>query len=259
MPIDKPTKTYAIQNDRLDFFDADGLPLAGTALYDKAIAEAGNRILLAFSAGKDSLAAWLALLEDGRFDIVPYYLDWIPGGWSWSHEMLAYYESYFGCKIYRMPHPYLYEQIDRAAFQPPDRVQRINTLNLPTFAFADIDNLVAKAAGLSAPFVAIGMRAADNLERRRMILQQGSLGIKRRRYFYPVWDWKIQDVIDIIMRHNVKISPEYAIWGRTPVSFNYDYMAPLRDNFPDDWEKLRQWFPMIDLQCYRYEVLNNGN
>ena len=259
MPIAKPTKTYAIQNDRLDFFDADGLPLAGTALYDKAIAEAGNRILLAFSAGKDSLAAWLALLEDGRFDIVPYYLDWIPGGWSWSHEMLAYYESYFGCKIYRMPHPYLYEQIDRAAFQPPDRVQRINTLDLPTFTFADVDNLVAKAAGLSAPFVAIGMRAADNLERRRMILQQGSLGIKRRRYFYPVWDWKIQDVIDIIMRHNVKISPEYAIWGRTPVSFNYDYMAPLRDNFPDDWEKLRQWFPMIDLQCYRYEVLNNGN
>jgi hypothetical protein len=259
MPIAKPTKTYAIQNDRLDFFDADGLPLAGTALYDKAIAEAGNRILLAFSAGKDSLAAWLALLEDGRFDIVPYYLDWIPGGWSWSHEMLAYYESYFGCKIYRMPHPYLYEQIDRAAFQPPDRVQRINTLDLPTFTFADVDNLVAKAAGLSAPFVAIGMRAADNLERRRMILQQGSLGIKRRRYFYPVWDWKIQDVIDIIMRHNVKISPEYAIWGRTPVSFNYDYMAPLRDNFSDDWEKLRQWFPMIDLQCYRYEVLNNGN
>ena len=138
-------------------------------------------------------------------------------------------------------------------------MQRINTLDLPTFTFADVDSIVAKAAGIDAPFVAIGMRAADNLERRRMILQQGSLGIKRRRYFYPVWDWKIQDVIDIIMRHKVKISPEYAIWGRTPVSFNYNYMAPLRDNFPDDWEKLRQWFPLIDLQCYRYEVLNNGN
>ena len=258
MPIDKPTKTYAIQNDRLDFFDADGLPLAGRALYDKAIAEAGSTVLLSFSAGKDSIAAWLALRDDGRFTVIPYYLDWIPG-LSWVDDMIAYYENYFGCHIYRMPHPYLYEQLDRCAFQPPHRVAKINAWNPPRFTFADVDNLVARAAGLSSPFVSIGMRAADNLERRRMILQQGSLGIKRRRYFYPVWDWKIQDVIDCIMRHKVKISPEYAIWGRTPVSFNYDYMAPLRDNYPDDWERLRQWFPLIDLQCYRYEVLNNGN
>ena len=259
MPIAKPEKSQNIQNERLDFFDSDGIPLAGTLLYDKAIAERGDTILLSFSAGKDSIAAWLALREDGRFNIIPYYLDWIPGGWSWSDDMIAYYEEYFETRIYRLPHPYLYEQFDRCAFQPPERVHVFNTLRLPTFTFADLDNLLASKLGLGDPFVAIGMRAADNLERRRMILQQGSLGVKRRRYFYPVWDWTVQDVVDCILRHKVKISPEYAMWGRTPVSFNYDYLAPLKEYYPDDWEKLRTWFPLVDLQIFRYEAMGNGN
>lgn len=40
-----------------------------------------------------------------------------------------------------------------------------------------------------------------------MILQQGSLGVKRRRYFYPIWEYKIADVIRIIQKYQVKVSP----------------------------------------------------
>lgn len=254
---DATERTYKIQNDRLDFFNDDLLPLSGRALYDKALAEAGPSVLLSFSAGKDSLAAWLALLEDGRFSVTPYFLYWLPG-LSWLADMLAYYEDFFGCRIIRLPHPYFYEMLDKAAFQPPQRVAALNALDLWRFDFADIDNLVAQQAGLADPFCAIGMRAADNLERRRMILQQGSLGIKRRRYFYPVWDWKIADVIAIVQRHKVKISPEYQFWGHTPVSLNYDYMRALKDAKPEDFEVVRQWFPLIDLQMFRYEVVGNG-
>ena len=250
-------RTYKIQNDRPDFFTPDGLPLAGSALLDKCLAERGPRVLLSFSAGKDSLAAWLHLLEDGRYEVVPYFLYWLPG-LSWVADMLAYYEEFFGCRIVRLPHPYLYEMLDKAAFQPPQRVAALNALDLWRFDFADIDDIVAYGAGLDAPFCAIGMRAADNLERRRMILQQGSLGIKRRRYFYPIWDWKTADVIAVIQRHGVKISPEYQFWGHTPVSLNYDYMRALKDAKPDDYELVRQWFPLIDLQLFRYEVVSNG-
>lgn len=252
-----PERTYKIQNDRLDFFTPDGLPLAGRALLDKALEDAGPRVLLSFSAGIDSLATWLHLREDGRFDITPYFLYWIPG-LSWIADMLAYYEDVFGCHIIRLPHPYLYEMLDKAAYQPPERVSRLNALDLWKFDFADIDNIVADHCGLGEPFCAIGMRAADNLERRRMILQQGSLGRKRRRYFYPVWDWKKADVVAAIRRHGVRISPEYAFWGHTPVSLNYDYMRPLKNAYPEDYETVRRWFPLIDLQLFRYEVVGNG-
>lgn len=253
-----PDLTYKIQNDRLDFFDAAGLPLAGKPLFDKVLAETGPDVVMSFSAGKDSLAAWLALREDGRFNVHPYFLFWIPG-LSWVDRMLTYYEEFFECHIMRLPHPYLYEMLDRCAYQPPLRVAAINAADLPTFDFSDIDNIVAERHQLREPFCAIGMRAADNLERRRMILQQGSLGLGKRRYFYPIWEWKINDVIAIILKHGVKLSPEYALWGRTPVAFDYMYMQPLRDAYPADWELVRQWFPLIDLEMMRYEVVGNGS
>lgn len=255
--VENKAKTYKIQNDRLDYFDVDGQPLAGQQLLDKAIAEAGPKLLLSFSGGKDSIAAWLRLREDGRFQITPYYLYWVPG-FSWVEDMLAYYEDFFGQHIIRLPHPYFYEMLGKAAFQPPERIATLNAVDPVQFDYADVDDLIARKLGLGAPFCAIGMRAADNLERRRMILQQGSLGVKRRRYFYPIWEYKIADVIRIIQKYQVKVSPEYVMWGHTPVSLNYDYMRPLLDHYPEDYELVRQWFPLIDLQLFRYEVIGNA-
>ena len=238
--------------------DESGVPLRGKALLDFALAESGtNKMLLSFSAGKDSLATWLYLLEDGRFEIIPYFLYWVPG-MQFVEEALAYYEDFFGTHIIRLPHPLLYQYLNDFVFQPPERVAIIRAMRLPNFDFADIDDVLAHHLRLGKPFTAIGMRYYDNMQRRWLIEQQGAIGNKRRRFLYPIWDWRIDDVAAIIKRHNVKLPRDYAVFGRTLAAFDYQYLKPLREYFPDDYQRLLDFFPLAELEIWRYEVVGNG-
>lgn len=228
----------------------DGETLAGEALIERVRELHGDTILLSFSGGKDSIAMWLFLRP--HFNIIPYFLYWVPG-LSFVEEAMAYYEDYFGTEIVQMPHPLFYKMLREGAYQPPDNVAPLRSLDLVEFDFADIDNILAQAYDLDNPFTAIGMRMKDNIDRRNLIMQKGVLGQGRRRYYYAIWDWDVNQAGQIILDHGVKLSKEYKYWGRTLASFDYQYLRPLRDNFPQDWATIQQWFPLIDLEMFRYE------
>ena len=63
----------------------------------------------------------------------------------------------------------------------------------------------------------------------------------------------MDDVAECIRRHNVKIAPDYKHWGRTIGSLGYAEMAPLRQAFPEDFERIQFWFPDIEAEFIRYE------
>lgn len=233
----------------------DGKPLAGVELMETVRRLRGDKLLLSFSTGKDSLASWLYLRD--HFEIIPYYLFWVPG-LSWVDEALAYYEEWFGQHIIRMPHPIFYKYLNMYAYQTPERVATLMALDLPDFSYADIENILAQWAGLDEPFAAVGMRAADNIDRRNMILQKGAIGMKRRRYYYPIWDWNIEQVAGIILEHDVKLPKDYEYWGRTIAAFDYQYIKPIATHFPEDFERIKQWFPLIDLELMRYDEVGHG-
>lgn len=128
-------------------------------------------------------------------------------------------------------------------------------LKLVEFDFADVDDILAAANDLDNPFTAIGMRMKDNIDRRNMITQKGVLGRVKRRYYYALWDWDVNQVGQIILDNGVKLSKEYKYWGRTLASFDYQYLRPLATHFPQDWEIIKQWFPLIDLELFRYEQI----
>lgn len=235
--------------------DSEGRPLSGMALIDRVRELKGDTILLSFSCGKDSLALWLYLRE--HFNIIPYHLWWIPD-MEYVEVSLDYYEKYFQTRIYRMASPIFYDMFTTCAFQPPDRVAVIDGLRMPRFDLPAVDDILAGHLGLDEPFCAVGMRMADNLLRRTLMQQQGVLGFKRRRYFYGIWDWNVGQVSDIIRQHGVKLAPEYGVIGRTIGSFQYQELADMRRAFPADFEKLRQWFPLIDLEFFRYEQVGQA-
>jgi hypothetical protein len=60
-------------------------------------------VLLSFSRGKDSIAAWIAL-RDAGIDVRPFYLYAIPGLLSFEAESLAYFEDVFDTPIPVYPH-----------------------------------------------------------------------------------------------------------------------------------------------------------
>lgn len=81
----------------------DGKPLAGLDLIKRVKEITGDTILLSFSGGKDSIAMWLYLRE--HFEIIPYFLYWVPG-LSFVEESMAYYEDFFDTEIVKCLTPY---------------------------------------------------------------------------------------------------------------------------------------------------------
>ena len=228
-------------------------PLKGMELIGAVNEHFGDTILLQFSGGKDSIATWLQVRD--HFNVIPYFMYWVPGAKKFE-ESLPYYEEYFGQRIMRLPHPYFWEKIRNDVFQPPDQVAVTRSFNIPRFSFSEIEDILAEQRGLDPYISAVGMRAADNLDRRNMIKQKGAVGLKKRKYFYPIWDWKLADIVNCLIEHDIKVPHEYALWGRTPVSYTYRYIKILSDRYPEDYETLKTWLPLIDLELFRYEVVS---
>jgi hypothetical protein len=233
-----------------EIFDSEGNPLPSEMLVDIARSIAGNRLLLAFS-GRDSLAAWLYLRD--KFEIIPYFCYTVPH-LSYDDEMLDYYERYFGVHIIRLPHPRTYALLNHGAWMPLDAWSIVLNANLPDFDFSDVEDILAKQYGLGETYLSVvGFKASDSLSRRRLIYQMGPIGFKRRKYYFAIWDWKDSDVKEAISRAGLKLSKSYLYFGSTGDGIDYNFVKFLRDNLPEDYRRVLAFFPMADIEIFRYE------
>lgn len=240
-----------LMDNRLCGFDEDGQLIPSCDLLAIVREIAGDRLLLSFS-GRDSLAVWL-YLRDAGFELIPYWCYTVPG-LSYDEQMLEYYERVLGTHIVRLPHPRTYELLHVGAWQPLDTWRTLYWSGLPRFEFADIERRLAEQFGLGDHYLcAVGFKSADNLNRMRLIRQMGPIGQKRRRYYFAVWDWKTADIKAYIQKHGLKLSRSYLYFGSTGDGVEYSWLAYLRDHLPEDLQKVRDIFPLIDLELFRYE------
>ena len=212
------------------------------------MAARNDTAMLAFSTGKDSIAAWLAMRPHFR-RIVPYYMYLVPG-LQFVERSLAYYEEWFGCQIIRVPHPSLYRWLNACIFQPPERVRIIERLNLPEPEYIDIQNAMRQDYGLAGAYVATGVRAADSPIRRMALTRHGSINHDKMQ-FWPVWDWNKARLIEEIESAGVKLPVEYRWFGRSFDGLDYRFLEPLKRFAPDDYERILQWFPLADVEIAR--------
>lgn len=237
------------------FRDAGGDPLDSDALAGRVRDLLGNDLLLSFSRGKDSLAMWLWLREQG-FTLYPFYLYLLPD--HPTHEAdLAYYEDFFGQHILRLPSPRLYNYLAWGAFMPPQAIKWIDAARIPMgLELADMDVFAREYYGLprTTP-VAAGFRAGDNQARGRMIRQGGAVGLKTRKFYYAIWDWNIDRVADIILKHEVALSGDYDTIGRTAFAMHYQYLKPQVEARPEVLEAFKRWYPLIEAELFRHDVV----
>ena len=255
--------------DERQFYNEDVNPenyLKGIDLLNLATKTRGNKMLLSFSRGKDSLAMWLYLREHD-VEIVPYTMYVVPD-LGYQERALQYYEKYFDTKIYRLPHPHFYYLLQNGKYMPPNQVGVMNSITTMVVArdynMTFIDEVVAYDSGLidPLPWYAMGMRRADNLPRMRLIEQSGVMGSfdddsDSRRFFYPIWDWKISDICDILLRYDIKLPVDYELfgWRGTTETISYRRLIQVKNRYPEDFEKMLHWFPLLDSQMFRYEQL----
>lgn len=219
------------------------------------MAEKHNGIcLLRFSCGKDAIAAYIQLRRFFK-EIIPVY-HYLHPDLNFINKSLAYYEGIMGRHIIRVPNSKLYESLNAGTLQTKKSWAFIKKMKLPNFDNDDVNGYIRDDLGLDENIMtAIGVRQSDSLNRWRSINKYGAINEKRKT-FYPVYDWNIERLKNEIRESGIKLPVDYKIWGKSFDGLDYRFIKPLKDHFPDDYEKLKEFFPLLDIEIKRYEFHN---
>lgn len=232
-------------------------PFTRREVMEDIASQTGGRCLLAFSRGKDSIAAWLALRESGLFpEIIPFHLDGCPC-MSFIEDSLKYFEDWFQTRIIRLPHISFYRMIGAALFQTPDRLDTIRRLGwdqCTRFTYNDVRRWLAEDLGWPADstWTATGVRATDSPRRRIHIVKCRARNHSKRQ-FYPIFDYRKADVMDAIKRHGLRLPVDYDLFGRSFDGIDYRFVSPLQRHRPEDFEVVKFWFPLIEAEILAHE------
>lgn len=211
----------------------------------------GGKVMLSFSCGKDSIVAWLKMREY-FIEITPYYLYLIPD-LEFVEQSIQYYEQYFGCHIWRLPHPSLHRWMNNCVFQPPDRVEWLRSLKLASFDYDEIRSLVWTATGNKGEgFYGVGIRAVDSPIRWTAIKTHGPVSENQHK-FYPIYDFRKADMLTWLEKAQVKLPVDYRMFGRSFDGIDARFLGPIKKYFPKDYQKIIEYIPMADMELYRRE------
>lgn len=210
----------------------------------------GDTALVSFSCGKDAVAAWFQCKRYFR-RLVPFYLYLVPG-LEFVEDGLRYFEERLETPILRVPHPSFPRMLREMVFQPAERCQDIEFTELPRLTYEQVEAHVRKVAATPNAYVGIGTRTADSPNRLTNVRRYGAAN-HRRRCFLPVFDWKLADVIACIERERVRLPVDYRLFGRSFDGIDYRFLEPIRREFPDDYRRILNWFPMAEIEMKRRE------
>lgn len=217
----------------------------------KKIAAETDTVVLMFSCGKDSIAAWLALRPHFR-RIVPVYQYLVPG-LGFVERSIRYYEEFFGTAILQYPHSCLYRWLSHYTFQAPENCSIITAARVPNFTHEQLRDIVCEDVGLPVgTWTAVGTRAADSQARRMSFVKGGSMNHKKKTFF-PVWDWRKERLVGALREAGVKLPAEYRLWGRSFDGLDFRFLHGIKKHWPEDYERILALFPLAELELVRAE------
>ena len=231
--------------------DADGKWLDSTSLCEWVRARSPV-VMLGMSMGKDSLATLHRLREHWNADeIIAYHL-YVAPGMGFIERSAAYYRRTLGIRIVMLPNRSCYRYLNDAVLQPPHTLPVIWGARLPDPSYPDIYWSIANYVGINdiKPWVAHGIRATDS-PMRRMLMERHGPWRPSERVFHPIWDWRIRDVRDVLVKNGTRLPVDYRLFGRSYDGLDYRFIEPMREHFPEDVERLRALYPLLDLDRWR--------
>lgn len=234
----------------MDCRDQKGEWLKGDDLISWYKERFGDKTILAFSAGKDSVTAALALRD--KIEVIPVYRVMFPG-LEFVEKTLYYYERalFDGRPIHRVAHPYGWNAIVNQCDMEPAAAARIGRLNLQYISSDGAHALDRAAAKADLP-IALGVRAADSARRYLTLKSNGPYSAKARLW-YPIWPMKRAEQISLIRKSGVRLSIDYRVWGRSFDGFEWKYLQALKKHFPSDFAKMIEVFPLLEADFVRHE------
>jgi len=219
--------------------------------YSRGIRE----VTLGFSTGKDSVVGLDILLKAG-IEVMPIYHYIVPG-LKFVEENIGMYEDHFKIKIVRLPHPMLYDYINHLDWQPYDRARIMikNGCGKETFrglinAYLDCMNIPKDRYMYDCNC----MKMSDSLNR-RLLLQKKPDVDEKNKVIYITKYMTNKDCFDYMKANKIPLTKDYEIWGRSWDGLKYDYTMGVKKFYPEDYERIKEFFPLIEAEIIRYKLV----
>jgi len=221
-----------------------------------------ERLVLSFSAGADSIGALLRIKETETFDLstaLLYYFYYIPGI-PFVDDYIDYFEDALGVKIIKLPSVRFLSDMSNYLYQTPLGAMAIADLQksrnyIPTTKTDKLEKILFENEGLSGETIkGIGVKRYDSFMRMKAMdrLEIHGINLKNRKW-YPVWDYKDKDIINIIKRHRIKVPMEYQLFGISYENIDPRFLGPLVENCPKTMEIIKKYFPLCETMISRNE------
>lgn len=230
--------------------------IVGTPASRKLCAEIASKtdtVVLGFSRGKDSVAAWLWLREFFP-RVISFHVDGCPG-LGFVERSLAYYERFFGATIERCYARDLFESLANMVYQPVEDEDWIDGLELMNVAAGndEIAERIRDKHDLGHAWMAWGISSADSIVRRSQKKYREGVN-EAKRVFYPCFDWHREHVLQAIAAGGARLPEDYLLCNRSIASvMNLRGLERMRDTMPDEFERVKFWYPFIEASLARNE------
>lgn len=210
---------------------------SATAELEKA-RSLSSRCLVAYSDGKDARA--VLDLATRHFDHVEaFYMWWVPDLQFMKDGMEAATRRW-GVKIHQFPHWAAISAMTTGSYCNPWWGRDAIELKL-----ADIYAYAMQETGI--PLILTGAKKADSGWRRRFMKTTEHW----ERIAYPIKDWTKLDVLSYLKGRGIPIPNNSAGGTASGVALVPHELFWIYDNYPEDFEKMKVYFPYIEALIVR--------
>ena len=210
-----------------------------------------DRVILAFSGGKDSLAGWLILREAG-IDVIPVYKVMFPD-LDLDRNLCAFYSKFFGgVKIHVILHGLFYNMTRSNICADPVTMRINEKLHMNEAPRNDdMQERWKTAHGMTGVPTALCIKKSDSSQRMMAILRKGGEIARDKSMIYPMANASDKMSFEILIAHNCPLPSFYLENFESRDSFRITTLEWIREHAPKDFEKIRFWHPLIEAEYRR--------
>ena len=193
-----------------------------------------DRILLFYSAGKDSIAM-LDLCAPKFTEVVCIFMYFVPNLEHQQRFIRFSEKRYPNVRFIQVPHWSLTYVLRSGIFCEPRPVKLLKLTNINA----------SLRLQTSTEFSFFGMKQSDSLNRRLMLRGYDQQAIcTQSGNVYPLSHWRQADVIRYIKQNKLPEPVRYSIQKSNGLTFNAEVFKWLRENHPADLVKIYETFPL---------------
>lgn len=213
----------------------------------KTVAEKTDRVILFHSAsGKDSIAL-LDLLSPYFKEILCVYM-YVVKDLSHINRYISYAsKKYANAKFVQIPHFAVY------SYRKTGYMGCIKNEKQRLYTMAQLTEVIRGKYGLEWAF--FGFKQSDSMNRRLMLRTYRDEAINEpQQKCYPLSSYKNKDVLQYIESKGLVKPEKYgnAQSAGTNIS-DIKYLLFLKNNYPDDLNKVLQEYPLVERKLFEYE------